>query len=167
MLCTMCRRWERVQGASSNGDAWVGGLLPGVVVDDWGEFNFILVRVRGLGGRQRMLVRGGNYASRAQLVEALTRQVGPRRGWRVARRGGGAVYGDGEGQAGCSDWVWLARDTPHGPHHWAWADSTPPVSLSASTSVPFLTLWCAAVYSAPSFPVCADDAALRRAGRAA
>lgn len=98
MLCTMCRRWERVQGASSNGDAWVGGLLPGVVVDDWGEFNFILVRVRALGGRQRMLVRGGNYASRAQLVEALTRQVGPRRGWRVARRGGLQYTETGKGR---------------------------------------------------------------------
>jgi hypothetical protein len=111
-------RWARVQGASNNGEhpAWVGGLLQGVVVDDWGEFNFILVRVRGLGGRQRMLVRGGNYASRAQLVEALTRQVRP---WGRRRVEGGEEGGAGGYQGGtCMHMQEVWGQGAQGRHAW-------------------------------------------------
>jgi hypothetical protein len=60
----------------------VGALLEAVEVDDWGKFKFVLVRVRDHCGRQKLLVRGSNYASEGKLVEALHRQV-----WR--EKGGG------------------------------------------------------------------------------
>jgi len=54
----------------------VGALLETVEIDDWGKFKFVLVRVRDHTGRQKLLVRGHNYASEGKLMEALHRQVG-------------------------------------------------------------------------------------------
>ena len=74
LYCSFCR-WQEVQSAAQNGEQWVGALMDPVEVDDWGKFKFILVRMRDRNGRQRQLVRGSNYASQAQLVEKLHRQV--------------------------------------------------------------------------------------------
>jgi hypothetical protein len=68
------RRWREAQAAQSGG-LWVGAVVDSVEVDDWGKFKFVLVRLRDGGGRQKMLVRGGNYASEGALVEALHRQA--------------------------------------------------------------------------------------------
>ncbi len=67
-------RWREAQ-APPGGELWVGALLEAVEIDDWGKFKFVLVRVRDRGGRQKLLIRGGNYASEGALVEALHRQV--------------------------------------------------------------------------------------------
>ncbi|KAI8464948.1 MAG: hypothetical protein J3K34DRAFT_489495 [Monoraphidium minutum] len=67
-------RWREAQ-APAGGGLWVGALLEAVEIDGWGKFVFVLARVRGRGGRQKLLVRGANYASEAKLVEGLTRQL--------------------------------------------------------------------------------------------
>lgn len=56
-------------------ELWVGALLESVEVDDWGEYKFLLLRLRDRSGRQKLLVRGANYASDAKIVEGLHRQV--------------------------------------------------------------------------------------------
>ncbi|KIZ02453.1 hypothetical protein MNEG_5504 [Monoraphidium neglectum] len=67
-------RWREAQ-APQGGGLWVGALLEAVEVDDWGKFKFVLVRVRDRCGRQKLLVRGGNYASEGKLLERLHRQL--------------------------------------------------------------------------------------------
>lgn len=56
-------------------DLWVGALLESVEMDDWGKYKFLLLRIRDRAGRQKLLVRGANYASDAKLIEGLHRQV--------------------------------------------------------------------------------------------
>lgn len=68
-------RWREVQSAQAS-ELWVGALLESVEVDDWGKYKFLLLRIRDRAGRQKLLVRGANYASDAKLVEGLHRQVG-------------------------------------------------------------------------------------------
>lgn len=46
-----------------------------VEVDDWGTFRFLLLRLRGRNDKQRVLLRGRNYCSEAQLVEDINRKV--------------------------------------------------------------------------------------------
>ncbi|GBF98655.1 hypothetical protein Rsub_11649 [Raphidocelis subcapitata] len=69
-------RW-REAAAPPGGEVWVGALLPAVEVDTWGTFRFVLVRLRDhtADGRQKLLVRGANYASEGKLLEGLHRQV--------------------------------------------------------------------------------------------
>jgi hypothetical protein len=57
-------------------ELWVGALLESAEVDDWGKYKFLLLRLRDRAGRQKLLVRGANYASDAKIVEGLHRQVG-------------------------------------------------------------------------------------------
>jgi hypothetical protein len=57
------------------GELWVGALLESAEVDDWGKYKFLLLRLRDRAGRQKLLVRGSNYASDAKIVEGLHRQV--------------------------------------------------------------------------------------------
>jgi hypothetical protein len=57
------------------GELWVGALLESAEVDDWGKYKFLLLRLRDRAGRQKLLVRGANYASDAKIVEGLHRQV--------------------------------------------------------------------------------------------
>lgn len=67
-------RWREAQ-APAGGDLWVGPLLDAVEVDDWGKFKFVLVRLRDHTGRQKLFVRGSNYASEGKLLEALHRKL--------------------------------------------------------------------------------------------
>lgn len=57
---------------------WVGALLEGVQVDDWGKFKFLLMRLKDRNGRQVLLVRGANNRSESGIVEELHNQVGLR-----------------------------------------------------------------------------------------
>lgn len=57
---------------------WVGALLEGVQVDDWGKFKFLLMRLKDRNGRQVLLVRGANNRSESGIVEELHNQVGER-----------------------------------------------------------------------------------------
>lgn len=67
-------RWREAE-APPGSELWVGALLESVEVDDWGKFKFVLVRVRDHAGRQKLIVRGRNYASEGKLLEALHRQL--------------------------------------------------------------------------------------------
>lgn len=75
MFFRLSVRWREVQSAQAS-ELWVGALLESVEVDDWGKYKFLLLRIRDRAGRQKLLVRGANYASDAKLVEGLHRQVG-------------------------------------------------------------------------------------------
>eukprot|EP00878_Enallax_costatus_P004817 GHUV01005069.1.p1 GENE.GHUV01005069.1~~GHUV01005069.1.p1 ORF type:complete len:604 (+),score=195.01 GHUV01005069.1:379-2190(+) len=68
------QRWRELQAPQAS-DLWVGALLESVEVDDWGKYKFLLLRIRDRAGRQKLLVRGANYASDARLVEGLHRQM--------------------------------------------------------------------------------------------
>ena len=49
----------------------------GVEIDDWGTFRFVAVKLRDArANRQKILVRGRNGCSEANLVEELNRKVG-------------------------------------------------------------------------------------------
>jgi hypothetical protein len=74
------------------GELWVGALLESAEVDDWGKYKFLLLRLRDRAGRQKLLVRGANYASDAKIVEGLHRQV---RGGTNGERYGGVQKGVG------------------------------------------------------------------------
>jgi hypothetical protein len=109
-------RWREAQAAA--GGLWAGALLDAVEIDDWGKFKFVLVRVRDRAGRQKMLVRGRNYASEGTLLEALHRQVGEGRlseAWVQARawqRRLGAVNGPLRALLICA----VTRASPPSPH---------------------------------------------------
>lgn len=68
------QRWREVQSVQA-GELWVGALLESAEVDDWGSYKFLLLRLRDRAGRQKLLVRGANYASDAKIVEGLHRQM--------------------------------------------------------------------------------------------
>jgi hypothetical protein len=57
------------------GPRWVGQFLPTVEIDDWGTFTFVVARLRGRDARQRILIRGRNYGSETQIMEALHAKV--------------------------------------------------------------------------------------------
>jgi hypothetical protein len=57
--------------------SWVGDLLPVVEIDNWGKFRFVLVRVKDDSGRNKLILRGRNYAQEDALTSQLRQQVGP------------------------------------------------------------------------------------------
>lgn len=54
---------------------WVGQHLKPVEVEDWGQFKFLMLRLRDRADRQKLLIRGRNYASEGSLVEAVHREM--------------------------------------------------------------------------------------------
>lgn len=67
------QRWQASIAAA--GDSWVGNLLTGVEIDDWGTFRFVAIKLRDRANRQKILVRGHNGSSEANLMEGINRKV--------------------------------------------------------------------------------------------
>jgi len=65
-------RWRESIAASG---AWIGNYMDTVEIDDWGTFRFLLLRLRGRDDKQRILLRGRNYCSEAQLIEDVNRKM--------------------------------------------------------------------------------------------
>lgn len=67
-----------MSGKQGGKATWVGAMVEGTQVPQWGKFKFLLLRMRDhdIGGRSVTLVRGQNDASEARIVEELHKQVG-------------------------------------------------------------------------------------------
>ena len=55
--------------------SWAGQYLRAVQIDSYGQFPFILVKVSDRTSAHRLLVRGKNNASTAELYQAVTQEV--------------------------------------------------------------------------------------------
>eukprot|EP00195_Chlamydomonas_chlamydogama_P003391 CAMPEP_0202914298 /NCGR_PEP_ID=MMETSP1392-20130828/62740_1 /ASSEMBLY_ACC=CAM_ASM_000868 /TAXON_ID=225041 /ORGANISM="Chlamydomonas chlamydogama, Strain SAG 11-48b" /LENGTH=503 /DNA_ID=CAMNT_0049605899 /DNA_START=304 /DNA_END=1814 /DNA_ORIENTATION=- len=66
-------RWK--ESFTSNNDRWVGNLLETVQIDEWGSFRFLVVKVVGREGKQRILIRGQNCCTEAAIMETLNRKM--------------------------------------------------------------------------------------------
>lgn len=64
-------RWSNVATA----DNWIANRLDVVEIDDWGTFKFLVLRVRGMNDKQRILIRGRNGCTEANVIEATNRKV--------------------------------------------------------------------------------------------
>eukprot|EP00983_Pelagomonas_calceolata_P078719 1154350-Pelagomonas_calceolata.AAC.6 len=54
---------------------WLGTFLPAVEIEEWGTFKFLVCRLRGRGGKQRICVRGRNYYTQSQIIDDISRKV--------------------------------------------------------------------------------------------
>ena len=90
------QRWD----SASNGSSWPVQQLPAVQIDMFGRFPFVLAKAGDRLGAKKLLVRGRNGATEAQLVNSILKEV--RRCPRQLRLGqhprGVCDYG----------WPWLA-----------------------------------------------------------
>lgn len=66
---------ERWKVALPNEDRWLGCFLPAVEIDEWGTFKFLVCRLRGRAGKQRICVRGRNYCTQTQIMDDVSRKV--------------------------------------------------------------------------------------------
>jgi len=57
------------------GRRWLGTYLPAVDIEEWGTFKFLVCRLRGRGGKQRICIRGRNYCTQAQIIDDISRKV--------------------------------------------------------------------------------------------
>lgn len=73
--CQLERQAEERWNTSLGSDNWLGHHMATVEIDDWGTFKFVVVRIRGRNDKQRILVRGRNYCSEAQIVEDINRKM--------------------------------------------------------------------------------------------
>jgi hypothetical protein len=65
-------RWQNTEASQP----WVGIHLPGVTIDSWGSFQFVLVRVSNKSSRrQKLLLRGRNGVGDVALFQALQQEV--------------------------------------------------------------------------------------------
>ena len=72
VLCAM-RRWDF---ASSGGVAWGGHQVQAVRIGACGRFPYVLVKlVDHAAGLSKLLIRGKNFATEGQLVQALRDEV--------------------------------------------------------------------------------------------
>ena len=67
-------RWQVVSTCAQT-EVWVGTFLDSVDVDDWGTFKFLLMKVQGKGERQKLILRGRNFSTEANIVEDLNHKV--------------------------------------------------------------------------------------------
>lgn len=62
------RLWDTPSAANMS-------LLPTVEIDAWGTFRFMVLKLSGLGGEERIMVHGHNHCTEASLVEEVNRKV--------------------------------------------------------------------------------------------
>ena len=65
-------RWD---SASHAGASWAGHELPAVQIERFGRFTYVLVKLSDRTAGSKLLVRGKNGRSEAQLVSAITNEA--------------------------------------------------------------------------------------------
>ena len=69
---TSCCRWGNTK---LSGMSWAGQYVTAVQIDSYGQFPFVLMKISDRTSAHRLLVRGKNGATEAQLVQAVMSEV--------------------------------------------------------------------------------------------